>query len=275
MGEDQDAEGREASTKPAAAIVLPDASGGRSGTGERRRDPRRRMGSSSTLRPRARRLRRPRPRPPARRDRARRRLPPLPFSSSSTWRWFAAISSVSIPASASIWCFAARCRRRSSAVWTERTRSSPSRKPKRTFQRDEGVAAAGLDLGRCLVQRGPASGPGRSASAGSSPDGGRARRPSPVRGARRPSSLRRVRRLCRLSIASDIRAARRTRVLPVRIQRVRVLPPEPGPRGPQQHHGPPGAPERVPVRSEAVKPGVSGVPPRARARTRPSRPGVA
>ena len=64
---------------------------------------------------------------------------PLPFTGSSA-RWFAAISSVSMPASASIWW------RRSSVPdarrggFSDSTRSSPSMSAKRTFHSDEGAS---------------------------------------------------------------------------------------------------------------------------------------
>ncbi len=113
--------------------------------------------------------RRPRPLPPPLRDRARRRrarsrsLPPRPGAG-----WRRSARSASPRARRSGAC-AARCRRRSSGGFEERTRSSPSRKPNRTFQRDEGVerpasisASASSSAARRAV-------PGASTSAASSP----------------------------------------------------------------------------------------------------------
>ncbi len=85
---------------------------------------------------------------------------PLPFRSSA-WRWFAAISSVSIPASASIWCLRSSVPAAVAGGFEESTRSSPSRRPKRTFQPGDGVRRAAVELGQRLVERGAAGRPGR------------------------------------------------------------------------------------------------------------------
>ena len=124
---------------------------------------------------------------------------PLPFSSSSAWRWFAAISSVSIPASASIWCLRSSVPAAVAGGFDESTRSSPSRKPNRTFQRGEGVRAAGLDLGERLVERGAAGRAGRQhlGRLFAGMEEGLAR---PVLRTERVGlqAIRRVRRVCRL-----------------------------------------------------------------------------
>ena len=86
---------------------------------------------------------------------------PFPFSSSSAWRWLAAISSVSIPASASIWCL------RSSvpAAVVGRLRGEHALEPQEEAEADfpagRGRAAAGLELGQRFVERGAAGGTGR------------------------------------------------------------------------------------------------------------------
>ena len=178
-------------------------SGGGSGSGGPRRGPRRRslrlvvVALGAVLA-----RRRGRPRPPAPRRRARRRRRGrcrCRSPSSSASRWFAAISSVSIPASASTWCRRSSVPDAVAGGFEESTRSRPSMSPKRTFQRGDGVAPAGGDLGERLVERAAARRAGRERPRrGPRRRGGRARRPSPVLGARRPSGLRRVRRECRV-----------------------------------------------------------------------------
>ena len=93
---------------------------------------------------------------------------PLPFASSSAARWLAAMSSVSIPASASIWW------RRSSVPaavvggLADSTRSRPSISPYRTFQRELGSARPAAISARASSSAKRRAVPVASASAGSS-----------------------------------------------------------------------------------------------------------
>ena len=65
---------------------------------------------------------------------------PLPFRGSSSARWLAAISSVSIPASASTWWRRSSVPEARCGGFSERTRSRPSMSANRTFHCEEGAS---------------------------------------------------------------------------------------------------------------------------------------
>ena len=77
---------------------------------------------------------------------------PFPFTGSSA-RWFAAISSVSIPASASTWWRRSSVPEARSGGFSDSTRSRPSMSAKRTFHCDEGSSRPASISARRLVQR--------------------------------------------------------------------------------------------------------------------------